>query len=106
MLCATRQAADTLTEDSRSAAQWDTEKWLESWSHKCWQTQSFYCDRSQKVVTMDLFGFECCESDTLLLSSTDSLDELQSTCFESESRGSVLSFVHVETDVVTHAHHC
>ena len=24
-----------LAEDSWSGAQWDTEKWLESWSHKC-----------------------------------------------------------------------
>ena len=39
------------------AVQRDTEKWLESWSHKfmsgrrvpgCWQTQPFCCDRPKK----------------------------------------------------------
>ena len=53
----------------------------------------------------------CCESNTLLLSSTDSLDELhlsQQLDHVSSPRveGGVLSFVFEETDAVTHAHHC
>ena len=43
------EVTDTPAEDSWSGAQWETGKWLESWSHKCmsgrlvhncWQTQS------------------------------------------------------------------
>ena len=44
------EVTDTLAEDSWRGAQWDTGRWLQSWSHKCvsgrlvhgcWQTRSF-----------------------------------------------------------------
>ena len=60
---------------------------------------------------MNLFGSLCCESDTLLWGRTDSLDELHLSrqldhVLSSRVLACLLSFVHVETDVVAHAQQC
>ena len=106
--------ADTLHDDRRSGAKRDTEKWLESWSHKCVsgrlvhgcrQKQSPCCDCPQKVVTMEPFWLHPRRCFSVVQTALMSCTSVHN-CTMLPCRGGVSRMEFVDTDAVAQARPC